>query len=185
MFLESRFSQATTEAMSLVVLSKASNLKVQLAEGKATPIEEKAAVVELVAQMARAQAAWAIKVYKNSTDFEDEVREFACDAYWTGIEVCRGKVSKIFHLLDQSEISVDNLAPPKEKPELKMIGARATQKSKVKEVIGQAEIADTPKGYGTPIKEMVAKTFTKMEAIIIAIVEALKYGSHPMGSLKQ
>lgn len=99
-FLEGKFSESTAKAMSLKVQLKTANLKVQLIKAKAIVVKKNAAAVELVARAAKAEVARAIKDYKKSVNFKDEVGEVACDAFEKGFEKCKRRVSKVFNLLD-------------------------------------------------------------------------------------
>lgn len=54
----------------------------------------------------------AIKSYKKSADFKDEIGEATCGAFKKGFEEYKRKISKVFNLLDLSEISVNEIVPP-------------------------------------------------------------------------
>lgn len=82
-----------------------------MAEGKAKAIEEKVATIEIVARATKVEATRAIESYKESANFKDEIGEATCDAFEKVFEEYKRKISKVFNLLDLSEISVNKPMP--------------------------------------------------------------------------
>lgn len=79
--MDDRYFEATARSIQLEGQIIILWLKLQSTQGRVEAIEEKATTVEMVARAAKAEAAKAVKDYKKSVDFEDEVSEAACDTY--------------------------------------------------------------------------------------------------------
>lgn len=60
-----------------------------------------------VARVAREEASQVVTQYKASMEFENEVNEVVCDAFYKGSKKCKRKVIQAFHLSDLRVIIID------------------------------------------------------------------------------
>lgn len=93
-------------------------------------IEGKAIVAEVMVRVAKEEVAQAIAWYKASVEFEDEVNEAVCNAFYKGFNNCKRKVAQTFHLPDLKDIIADE---PKEAGADTLIGDEPIEITKVTE----------------------------------------------------
>lgn len=84
--LEDRFVDATTKSIRQEGWICALQVQLQLIGGRVEMVKERATMDDVVARVAKEEAAWVVERYNVSTKFEDEVNEAICDAYYKGFE---------------------------------------------------------------------------------------------------
>lgn len=155
----------------------------------------------------KAKVAWAIEEYKKLANFDDEVGEVNYDAFRNGFAECKGKVTKAILELKLDSIALDETESKEEggvketriaDPEMilvnktvvvevkvtKKVGAGAVQKAKIGGATEQIGGVATIRSEGASVKETFTKIMTEIEAIINAVVEAIKMGSFLVGDTK-